>query len=136
MLDESGLPNALELLVVGFEERSGLEIELRVDPVLAAKRPPPGVELTIFRIVQEALTNIYRHSHAAKATIRLIRQGSEPDTILSLTVKDDGVGIERRKRRNVGVGLSGMEARLRPLDGTIDISTGKKGTTISVKVRG
>jgi signal transduction histidine kinase len=136
MLDESGLPNALELLVVGFEERSGLEIELRVDPVLATKRPPPDVELTIFRIVQEALTNIYRHSHAAKATIRLVRQGSEPDTILSLTVKDDGVGIERRKRRNVGVGLSGMEARLRPLDGTIDISTGRKGTTISVRVRG
>jgi len=136
MLDESGLPNALELLVVGFEERSGLEIELRVDPVLAAKRPPQDVELTIFRIVQEALTNIYRHSHAGKATIRLVRQGSEPDTILSLTVKDDGVGIERRRRRNVGVGLSGMEARLRPLDGTIHISTGKKGTTISVKVRG
>ena len=136
MLDESGLPNALELLVVGFEERSGLEIELRVDPVLAAKRPPQDVELTIFRIVQEALTNIYRHSHAGKATIRLVRQGTEPDSILSLTVKDDGVGIERRRRRNVGVGLSGMEARLRPLDGTIHISTGKKGTTISVKVRG
>ncbi|PSH55376.1 hypothetical protein FY050_18465 [Phyllobacterium endophyticum] len=136
MLDESGLPNALELLVAGFEERSGLEIELRVDPALATKRPPADVELTVFRIVQEALTNIYRHAHAAKATIRLVRQGSEPDTILSLTVKDDGVGIERRRRQHVGVGLSGMDARLRPLDGSIHISTGRMGTTISVRVRG
>jgi signal transduction histidine kinase len=136
MLDESGLPNALELLVVGFEERSGLEIELRVAPEIGTKRPSPGVELAIFRIVQEALTNIYRHSRASKATIRLVRQGSDPHSMLLLTVKDDGVGIERRKRKSVGVGLSGMEARLRPLDGAIHISTGKKGTTISVKVRG
>jgi signal transduction histidine kinase len=56
--------------------------------------------------------------------------------MLSLTVKDDGVGIERRNRKYIGVGLSGMEARLRPLDGLLDISTGRKGTTISVKVRG
>jgi signal transduction histidine kinase len=136
MLDESGLPNALELLVVGFEERSGMEIELRVAPEIGTKRPSPGVELAIFRIVQEALTNIYRHSRASKATIRLVRQGSDSNSMLSLTVKDDGVGIERRKRASVGVGLSGMEARLRPLDGALHISTGKKGTTISVKVRG
>ncbi len=136
MLDESGLPNALELLVVGFEERSGLEIELRVSPEIGTKRPPPGVELAIFRIVQEALTNIYRHSRARTATIRLVRQGSDSSSMLSLTVKDDGVGIERRNRKYIGVGLSGMEARLRPLDGLLDISTGRKGTTISVKVRG
>jgi len=86
--------------------------------------------------VQEALTNLYRHSRASKATIRLVRQGSDSNSMLSLTVKDDGVGIERRKRASVGVGLSGMEARLRPLDGALHISTGKKGTTISVKVRG
>ena len=136
MLDESGLPNALELLVVGFEERSGFEIELRVEPDLGTKRPRADVELAIFRIVQEALTNIYRHSRARKATIRLVRQGHEPNSVLSLTVRDDGVGIERRSLRRVGVGLSGMEARLRPLDGTLDIATGKAGTTISVKVRG
>lgn len=136
MLDESGLPNALELLVVGFEERSGLEIELRVAPEIGTKRPPAGVELAIFRIVQEALTNIYRHSHARHATIRLVRQGSDAHSTLSLTVKDDGIGIERRNRRIVGVGLSGMEARLRPFNGLLDISTSKKGTTLSVQVRG
>ncbi|ATU90420.1 histidine kinase [Phyllobacterium zundukense] len=135
MLDESGLPNALELLVAGFEERSGFEIELRVDPDLGTKRPRADVELAIFRIVQEGLTNIYRHSRARKATIRLVRQGLEPHPVLSLTVRDDGVGIERRSRRRMGVGLSGMEARLRPFDGTLHISTGKTGTTISVKVR-
>jgi len=131
MLDESGLPNALELLVVGFEERSGLEIELRVAPDIGIKRPRAGVELALFRIVQEALTNIYRHSHALHATIRLVRQGN----MLVLTVKDDGVGIERRNRKTIGVGLSGMEARLRPFNGVLDISTDKSGTTISVRVR-
>lgn len=136
MLDESGLPNALELLVVGFERRSGLEIELRVAPSLGEVRPHAGVELALFRIVQEALTNIYRHANASKALIRLVRQGSPPNTVLSLTVKDDGIGIERRSRDKVGVGLSGMQARLRPLGGSFHISTGKKGTTISVKVPG
>lgn len=136
MLDESGLPNALELLIAGFEERSGMDIELRVDPVLGVKRPPAGVELALFRIVQEALTNIYRHSKATKAVIRLVRNSSTTDSRLSLTVRDNGVGIERRKRVSIGVGLSGMEARLRPLNGTLDISTSKQGTTISVQVSG
>lgn len=136
MLDESGLPNALELLVEGFEDRSGLEIELRVDPELGNRRPPPGVELALFRIVQEALTNIYRHSKAQKTLIRLVRQGTSTAPMLSLTVNDNGLGIERRNRKKVGVGLSGMHSRLRPIGGTLHISTGKTGTTISVKVPG
>jgi signal transduction histidine kinase len=136
MLDESGLPNALELLVSGFEERSGIDIELRIEPALETKRPPAGVELAIFRVVQEGLTNIYRHSHAKKATIRLVRHGEGAGSVLLLTVKDDGVGIQRRDRHNIGVGLSGMEARIRPLGGTFDVSTGKTGTVISVKVQG
>ena len=129
LLDENGLSSALRWYVDGVAERSGLSIDLKIPNDL--ERLPQDVELVIFRLVQECLTNIHRHSGSNTAVIRLARDG---DT-LSLEVEDQGKGISQERlaeiqRRGTGVGIRGMRERIRPFHGELTIQSNACGTKI------
>lgn len=131
LLDETGLPNAIAWYMQGLKERSGLEINLDVSPDLG--RLPANLELALFRILQECLTNVHRHSGSKTATIRLTRN---PDSV-SMQIQDYGKGISPDKltairAQRAGVGVSGMRERVRDLDGVIDIHSDNQGVTVSV----
>jgi signal transduction histidine kinase len=118
MLDESGLPSALRWYINGLAERSGLSIELNIPDDL--ERLAPEVELAIYRLVQECLTNIHRHSGSKTAVIRIAR---EPDKVYA-EVQDHGKGISQERlvevqSQGVGVGIRGARARA-PVSWRID----------------
>ena len=131
LLDENGLSQAIHWYMQGLKERSDLEIELSVPEDFG--RLPADLELTIFRIVQEGLTNIHRHSGSKTATIRLSRSA---DSVL-LRIEDHGKGISPEKlaalrAQRTGVGITGMRERVRHLKGVMDIQSNGTGATISV----
>jgi PAS domain S-box-containing protein len=131
LLDENGLSQAIHWYMQGLKERSDLEIELSVPENFG--RLPADLELTIFRIVQEGLTNIHRHSGSKTATIRLSRSA---DSVL-LRIEDHGKGISPEKlvairAQRTGVGITGMRERVRHLKGVMDIQSNGTGATISV----
>jgi signal transduction histidine kinase len=131
LLDEAGLPSALRWYVEGFSERSGIQVTLAVDPQLA--RLSREVETTIFRIVQESLTNIHRHSGSKEAELRIVHDALQT----RVEIEDRGRGMmpntsnEERPMR-VGVGIQGMQERVRQLGGEFKIQSGKDGTTVIV----
>jgi signal transduction histidine kinase len=131
MLDEIGLPDSLRWYCDGFTKRSKIPVELKIPSDLG--RLPREVEGTLFRIVQESLTNIHRHSGSPRAKIRIDRN----DNRLILEVRDEGRGMpmdmlsgDRINRARLGVGIAGMQERIRHLQGRLDIESGKGGTTI------
>jgi PAS domain S-box-containing protein len=131
LLDENGLSQAIHWYMQGLKERSDLDIELSVPENFG--RLPADLELTIFRIVQEGLTNIHRHSGSKTATIRLSRSA---DSVL-LRIEDHGKGISPEKlaalrAQRTGVGITGMRERVRHLKGAMDIQSNGTGATISV----
>jgi PAS domain S-box-containing protein len=131
LLDECGLSAALGMYVDGLAQRSGIAIDLSVSENLG--RLSPDAELAIFRVVQECLTNIHRHSGAKAAGIRLTR---EPETIF-LEIRDQGRGIDPETLIKVqssggGVGIAGMRERIRHFGGSITIESNGKGTTIAL----
>jgi PAS domain S-box-containing protein len=131
LLDENGLSQAIHWYMQGLKERTDLEIELSVREDFG--RLPADLELTIFRIVQEGLTNIHRHSGSKTATIRLSRSA---DSVL-LRIEDHGKGISPEKlaalrAQRTGVGITGMRERVRHLKGVMDIQSNGTGATISV----
>jgi PAS domain S-box-containing protein len=131
LLDENGLSQAIHWYMQGLKERSDLDIELSVPENFG--RLPADLELTIFRIVQEGLTNIHRHSGSKTATIRLSRSA---DSVL-LRIEDHGKGISPEKlaairAQRTGVGITGMRERVRHLKGVMDIQSNGTGATISV----
>jgi signal transduction histidine kinase len=133
LLDELGLSSALRWLVEGFEQRSQIEVILDVPERFG--RLQPELELNLFRIVQESLTNIHRHSSSKTATIRLCQK----DGNVLLEIQDQGAGISdermaKLKARRSGVGIAGMRERIRGFNGILDVSSNKKGTKISVTV--
>jgi signal transduction histidine kinase len=137
LLDEAGLLSALRFYVEGLADRSGLMVELRVDPNL--QRLPREVETTVFRIVQEALSNVHRHSKAKAAAVRV---GLSSNGI-SVQIQDQGQGIPGftsldQTKFKVGVGIQGMQERIRQLKGTFEIKSGPGGTTLTavLPVRG
>jgi PAS domain S-box-containing protein len=129
MLDESGLSSAIRWYVDGLAERSGLSIELNIPDNL--ERLAPEVELAIFRLVQECLTNIHRHSGSKTAVIRIAR---EPDKIYA-EVQDHGKGISQ-DRLAVGVGIRGMRERVRQSHGELTVDSNALGTKITAIFRG
>jgi signal transduction histidine kinase len=123
MLDESGLASAIRWYVNGLAERSGLSIELSIPDDF--ERLVPDVELAIFRLIQECLTNIHRHSGSKTAVIRIAR---ETDKVCA-EVQDHGKGISQ-DRLAVGVGIRGMRERVRQSRGELTIDSNALGTKI------
>jgi PAS domain S-box-containing protein len=129
MLDESGLSSALHWYVQGLAERSGLDIDLEIAEHF--ERLAPEMELVIFRLVQECLTNIHRHSGSKTALISVAR---EPDKIY-VEVRDHGTGMSQERfaevqSRGIGVGIRGMRERVRQLHGELTIESNALGTRI------
>jgi signal transduction histidine kinase len=124
LLDERGLPAALQWLVQGFSERSGIVVHLVVAPEV--ERLPEQVELTIFRVVQESLSNIHRHSRSATAEIRLTRT----PTLATLEVRDAGCGLPPKADERMGVGIAGMRERAAQLGGELTIESAAGGTAV------
>jgi PAS domain S-box-containing protein len=133
VLDDRGLAPALAGYAAGFAERSGIAVKLDLTPDLG--RLPKAVELMLFRVVQESLTNIHRHSGSRTATIRVARY---PQDIL-LQVRDQGNGILKPDRvggpgMRIGVGIAGMRERVRQIGGTLQIRSRPGGTDVEVVV--
>ncbi|MFZ0319126.1 MAG: CHASE3 domain-containing protein [Candidatus Sulfotelmatobacter sp.] len=133
LLDEVGFSSAAKWFLQGFSERSGVDVKIDLPDNLG--RLPKDIEIALFRVLQESLTNIHRHSRSSKAEVAL---QSLPDR-LHLRVKDFGNGIPddqlaefQTKGLSFGVGLSGMRERVRQLKGRLDIQSNSSGTVISV----
>lgn len=133
LLDEVGLPSALEWYISGFSERSEIKVALNIPADLG--RFPHDVELAIFRIVQETLTNVHRHSGSGIARITLSRASNQ----VRLKVEDQGKGMElpvndreNGERPLLGVGISGMRERVRNLGGQMQVRSGTWGTAVEV----
>ncbi len=133
MLDETGLASAVEWYIRGFSERSKIAVTLDLSPQMG--RFPRDVETAIFRMIQECLVNIHRHSSSATASIAL--RSSESG--VSLTIRDEGCGISAETLNkleegtgDLGVGIGGMRERARQLGGSIAIKRANPGTLVEV----
>jgi signal transduction histidine kinase len=134
MLDDLGLEYVLPWYAAGFGERSGIVTTLDVQPDLG--RLPCEVELTLFRIVQEALANVHRHSGSPSVAIALSRDARD----VTLEIRDRGKGVPQsvvdtvmgatEASAPIGVGIAGMRERVRQLQGEMEISGTEAGTTI------
>lgn len=124
LLDERGLGAALRWLVSGFAKRSGLAVEIEIDPRVG--RLPAALELTIFRVVQESLTNVHRHAKSPTAGVGL---RVEDDAIV-VEVRDAGCGLPREGEDCIGVGIAGMRERLAQIGGALTIESSSAGTHI------
>jgi signal transduction histidine kinase len=131
LLDEVGLVSALRWYLEGLSERSGIEVQLEVDPPNLG-RLRPELETAIFRIIQEALTNMFRHSGARNGTVSV----KEGDGRIAVTVRDDGRGIEEQviqlRPESVGVGIGGMRQRVSELGGRLRLANANPGTIVEV----
>jgi signal transduction histidine kinase len=134
LLDEAGLPSALRWYVDGFSQRSKIAVEL--DCSTDFGRRPRDVETAIFRLIQECLTNVHRHSGSPTAAIRLQHTARE----VLVTVEDKGKGIPVEKLENftmpavAGVGITGMKERIRQLGGTLEIDSDSSGTKVAARI--
>lgn len=133
LLDENGLTSALGWYAQGLRERTALDISLDVSPDFG--RIQREIELVIFRLVQECLTNIHRHSGSKTAAIRLTRD----EKAVSLEVRDGGKGISPERLTQIhsggsGVGIRGMRERVAQLSGTMSVESDGSGTKILVAI--
>ena len=134
LLDEAGFESAARWFVEGFSQRSGIPVSLTIQD---AGRLPRSVELALFRVLQESLTNIHKHSKSPRAEVSL-----RPDRAnVILRVKDFGDGVPEETLENfvhsgtrVGVGLAGMRERIREQGGQFRIDSNGAGTTIEVSL--
>jgi PAS domain S-box-containing protein len=133
LLDENGLPPALSWYLRGLTDRSGLDVTFNISEEFG--RLPRDMELVVFRVVQECLTNIHRHSGSKVAAIQICR---EADRVL-VEVRDRGKGISPEKLAEIqakgsGVGIRGMRERLRQFHGEMIIQSDSSGTTVLVTI--
>ncbi len=134
LLDEAGLEVAIREYVTGFTKRSGIQVDLEMSPRLG--RMGRDIELALFRVVQESLTNIQRHSGSQKAKIRLDRNSH-----LTLEISDRGRGVSASAQRGkeaarfeAGVGILSIQERVKAIGGRLDIVSNSHGTTVRVTV--
>lgn len=132
LLEELGLGFALRAYAQGFSERSGIPVCVENENLL--EKLPKASEIVIFRVVQESLLNIHRHSGATEAKISVaVCAGG-----LELTISDNGKGVSEEKQRELaesaraGVGILGMRERIRQLGGTLEISSGGSSTDSAI----
>jgi signal transduction histidine kinase len=131
LLDVAGLASALRWYVDGFSERSNIKVNLDIPEEFG--RLSEEMEIAIFRMVQECLTNIHRHSGGTSAAIRVY----EEDHRIRVEVQDEGKGMPVEKQLQIsssgqsGVGFRGMRERLRQLGGTLEIQSSGRGTTVT-----
>ncbi len=133
LLYESGLSSALSWYVEGLEKRSGLQISLSISDDFG--RLPADIELLVFRLVQECLTNLHRHSASNVGLIRVERQNG----VVKVQVQDHGKGMSPQKlaeiqSRGSGVGIRGMRERLRQYKGTLNIESDASGTIVTATI--
>jgi PAS domain S-box-containing protein len=136
MLEEMGLESAIRWYVDGFSARSGINTTFEVDNDL--DRPQRDVELALFRVLQESLTNVHRHSGSQTAHIRLLMSNGT----VTLEVTDTGKGIPSGLLEQsgqdwtgaLGVGLRGMKERMRQLGGSLEVVSTEKGTAVSAMI--
>jgi PAS domain S-box-containing protein len=133
LLDEVGLVSALRWYLEGLSERSGIQLQLDVVPPNLG-RLKADLETAIFRIIQEALTNMFRHSGAHNGRLSL----TETDGQIVVTVRDDGKGIEepviQLRPESVGVGIGGMRQRVTELGGRLRLANANPGTIVEVVI--
>jgi len=133
LLDEVGLISALRWYLEGLSDRSGIEIQLHVEPS-DLSRLRPELETAIFRIIQEALTNMFRHSGAHNGRVSV----TENDGRITVAIRDDGKGIEERivqlRPESVGVGIGGMRQRVNELGGSLRLANANPGTIVEVVI--
>jgi two-component system NarL family sensor kinase len=135
MLDENGFASAAQWYIEGFAKRSGMKV--RMDFAPAAERLPDAIEIALFRVLQESLTNVHRHSGTSEVDIRFHR---DCQTAI-LEVRDYGCGIPQKRLgqtsrllQDSGVGLAGMRERLNELRGGLEIETADPGTRVRATV--
>jgi signal transduction histidine kinase len=133
LLDESGLHSAISWYLQGLLERSGLEVRLEISE--DSGRLPRDMELLLFRLVQECLTNIHRHSESKTASIRMARESDR----ITLDIRDQGKGMSAARLAEIqsgrsGMGIRGMRERLRQFDGTMNIESDNSGTRVFATV--
>jgi signal transduction histidine kinase len=128
-LDDFGLVPALERLSETFADQA--DVEVHVQAVLGEERLPREIETALYRIVQEALTNVIKHANARTVSVVLTRQGDR----VAVVIEDDGRGFDPGAQPGEGLGLVGMRERIALVDGRLSIESGAgRGTTIAVEV--
>jgi signal transduction histidine kinase len=134
LLDEVGFACAAEWYVEGFAKRSGINVKAEIADL--QERLPKKVEITLFRVLQESLTNVHRHSGASDASVHLQREAEA----VTLEVRDFGKGIAKERFRllrgsvETSVGLAGMRERLHELDGSLEIESAPDGTLVRATI--
>jgi PAS domain S-box-containing protein len=135
MLDEAGLEDAIRHYADGFAERTGIEVELGISARIG--RMTPDIEMALFRVVQESLTNIQRHSGSFRAKIRLNRRADE----VRLEISDEGRGAFTQEAKDsaglpfkVGVGIPSMHERVKLIGGRLEIELSSSGTTVRATI--
>jgi signal transduction histidine kinase len=122
-LDDFGLVPALERLTTTFSEQTAIPVEF--EAMLGDTRLAPAVETALYRIVQEALTNVIKHSRAARVSVLLRRK---PDSVAAV-IEDDGQGFDVDETRDGGLGLVGMRERIELIDGRLAVESSSSGGT-------
>ncbi len=132
LLDEAGIASAARWFVEGFSRRSGIDVQCEIPATM--ERPSRHCELVLFRVLQESLTNVHRHSGASAARVRIDRNSDH----VELEIADNGKGISAERLRefeqsaNSGVGITGMRERVRELGGHLEVRSLHPGTSVCV----